>query len=167
MIQHPQVQMSQLQAAGCVCHIVLRHCSRSAPSDCFCGVSEDRCLAHPHVCLLHTLSVFLWRISRAIDERWHRLFVTCLGILISTKGFCAERVAGAAWSISIWTVVCVFVCFCSCVFILYIGSFDFQSHDNEKFDCVFWTTVSCSPLILAVQEDKTGHTVPLLWILIF
>lgn len=96
--------------------LCLSHCVATLPqpSDCFCGVSEDRCLAHPHVCLLHTLSVFLWRISGAIDQRWHRLSVTCLGILILTKGFGAERVAGAAWSISIWTVACVvfsFMCF--------------------------------------------------------
>lgn len=93
--------MSQQQAAGRVCHVVLRHCGSSAPSDCFGGVSKGRCLAHPHVCLLHTLSVFLWRIGGPIHQRWHRLFVTCLGILILTKGFCAERVAGAAWSICI------------------------------------------------------------------
>lgn len=143
--------------------LCLSHCVATLPqpSDCFCGVSEDRCLAHPYVCLLHTLSVFLWRISGAIDQRWHRLSVTCLGILILTKGFGAERVAGAAWSISIWTVACVVFSF-MCFYIVH-RLFWFFSHMTMKCLCFFMQ----SPFFCAVQEDKTGYTVPLLWILIF
>lgn len=65
---------------------------------------------HTHTSVCCTL--FPFSCGGPIDQWWHRLFVTCLGIRISTKGFCAERLAGAAW-FGQWCIVGFF----SCVFL--------------------------------------------------